>query len=190
MPTVPTELHTPRLLLRPWTADDAQGLHPVLASNWEHLGPWIPARVATPAPVPELAQRLAGFAADFVADREWRYGIFATSGHAVLGELGLFPRDATGRVPYAHADRAELGYWLRSDMTGRGLVTEGARAVLEMAATLPHISHIEIRCDARNIPSAAIPQRLEFVLSATVEHPAVTPTEPASQTQIWTSRPI
>jgi len=81
--TVPAELRTERLVLRPWHADDAAALHPILAANWAHLGPWIPRRVSTPVPVPELAVRLAGFGADFAGDREWRYGMFSTRAASV-----------------------------------------------------------------------------------------------------------
>ena len=183
---VPIEFRTPRLLLRPWRAEDAAGLQPILEANWAHLAPWIPARVATPAPLPVLAERLAGFAEDFAAAREWRYGLFAPNDSTVLGEVGLYPRAETGRVPYARADRVELGYWLREDMTGQGLVTEAARAMLDVATALPHLSHVEIRCDARNIPSAAVPQRLGFRLATTLIEPAGTSTEPPVRLQVWT----
>ena len=185
--TMPPELRTARALLRPWRGDDAPALLPILEANWEHLGPWIPARVATPVPEPELAERLAGFGAEFAADREWRYGLFEPNGTTILGEVGLYPRSAAARAPYAEADRVELGYWLRADATGRGLVTEASRAVLAAAAALPHLSHVEIRCDARNAPSAAIPRRLGFVLESTVRRPSVVPNGPPIELQVWTS---
>jgi RimJ/RimL family protein N-acetyltransferase len=184
---VPVELRTARLLLRPWRAEDAPALYPILETNWEHLGPWIPARVATPAPIPALAERLAGFAADFATAREWRYGMFSPDERDVLGEAGIYPRSAVGRVPYVQADRVELGYWLRVDFTGCGLATEAARALLGVAATLPNLSHVEIRCDARNAPSAAVPQRLGFVLADTIMAPATLAAQPPVATQVWTS---
>ena len=184
--SVPFELRTTRLLLRPWRADDAAELLPILEANWEHLGPWIPARVATPVPVPELEQRLAGFEQDFSAAREWRYGVFARDNETVLGEVGLYPRSETGRVPYAESDRVELGYWLRADATGKGFVTEAAEALLAIAARLPHLSHAEIRCDARNAPSAAVPRRLGFVLADTIVESRTTTSE-AVQLQVWTA---
>lgn len=183
--SVPFELRTARLLLRPWRADDAAQLLPVLEANWEHLGPWIPARVATPVPVPELEERLAGFERDFADAREWRYGVFAPQAGTVIGEIGLYPRDETGRVPFHGADRVELGYWLRSDMTGQGFITEAGRALLGVAATLPHLSHAEIRCDARNAPSAAVPRRLGFVLSTTIVESS--PRTESVQLEVWTA---
>jgi ribosomal-protein-serine acetyltransferase len=163
----PVEIRTQRMVLRPWRADDAEDLLPVLEANRDHLGPWIPARVATPAPVPILAERLTGFAADFSADREWRFGMFSIADGKLLGEVALFPRAVAGRVPFAEADRVELGYWLRSDETGQGLVTEAARAALNLASHIPRFSRAEIRCDARNGPSGNIPVRLGFTLLST-----------------------
>lgn len=163
---LPELIRTPRLLLRPWHADDAGTLLPVLRANHEHLGPWIPSHVAKAVPLPELAIRLAGFAADFAAARSYRYALRTLDDTHLCGEVALFPRDTTGRVPLWAADRVELGYWLDAAVTGRGLATEAAGALLDVAATLPRMTHAEIRCDAANTPSAAVPQRLGFHLAA------------------------
>jgi RimJ/RimL family protein N-acetyltransferase len=184
--SVPTEIRAARFLLRPWRAEDASELLPVLEANRAHLGPWISTRVSTPVPVPELAVRLAGFGADFAADREWRYGMFAPDGARVLGEIGLYPRAAAGRVPYAAATCVELGYWLRSDATGQGLITEASEVMLAEAAKLDRLTHVEIRCDARNLPSAAIPKRLGFVLAATLPDAGVVAGESRVELQVWT----
>src|SRR5262245_13809073 len=100
---VPVEIRTPRFVLRPWRAADAPALLPVLEANVEHLGPWIPTRVSTPVPLAELSARLAGFGNDFAIAREWRYGMFAPDDTTVLGEAGIYPRAASGRVAYADA---------------------------------------------------------------------------------------
>ena len=171
---IPVVLQTDHLLMRPWRAADAAALEPVLAANVAHLTPWIPAHVATPLPAAALAERLEGFAADFAADRAYRYALLTPDGARVLGEADLFPRAATGRVPLAAADRVELGYWLDAAATGRGLATEATRALLDVAAALPAMRHAEIRCDTANAPSAAVPRRLGFELAA-VE----------GETQVW-----
>ena len=163
---VPDEILTERLHLRCWRRGDAVLLLPVLEANVEHLQSWIPAHVAAPAPLPELEERLAGFAADFRAGRNWRYGVLAPDERDVFGEISIFPRSAAGRVHVAAADRLEVGYWLRRDVTGRGYATEAARAMLSLAASLPGMSHVEIRCDPLNTASAAVPKRLGFRLAA------------------------
>ena len=187
--TAPLALRTERLLLRPWQASDAPALHPILEANWDHLGPWIPARVSTPAPIAELAQRLAGFAHDFATSREWRYAVFDPESSRIVGEMGLYPRSAAGRAHYGDSDRVEVGYWLRSDVTGRGYATEAARAVIGIAVRLPRFRLIEIRCDARNVPSAALPRRLGFTLSETVSDPG-DGEGGETATQVWTYRNV
>lgn len=166
MPTrIPTELRTFRLLLRPWRASDAPALLPLLKRNVLRLSPWIPAHVATPVPLPELEERLAGFANDFALENSFRYALIATGHDQIVGEMDLFPRAASGRVPLGAADRVELGYWLDEAHTGQGLVTEATRALLDVARALPEMQHAEIRCDIGNVPSAAVPNRLGFHLA-------------------------
>jgi RimJ/RimL family protein N-acetyltransferase len=160
----PIELSTPRLILRPWRSADAAELLPILEANRAHIGPWIPARVAEPVPVPQLAERLGNFGELFRRDREWRFAMVAKDDGRLLGEVGLFPRDAGGRVAFSDADRVEIGYWLRSDATGRGLVSEAARALLDGAFSMREFSQVELRCDGRNAPSVAVARRLGFEL--------------------------
>lgn len=159
------ELSTPRLLLRPWRVDDAPELERILAVNEPHLAPWIPPHIARWEPVPQLVERMTGFAADFEADQKWRFAMRTRAEGQLLGELGLFPRSPVGRTVFSDADRVELGYWLRSDRTGHGYVTEAARAALDVIRTFPQFRYVEIHCDARNGPSAAIPARLGFSLA-------------------------
>ncbi len=182
---VPTELRTERLLLRRWHPDDAAPLAPVLAANAAHLERWVPQRVIGAATVPELAERLAGFAARFDETREFRWGMFDAADRRVLGEVGLYPRDARSRVPLEQSDRIEVGYWLRADETGRGIATEAVRAALDVAHALPSLARFEIRCDAANAPSAAVPRRLGFRLEETVEAEGVKEGAPPVALQVW-----
>lgn len=186
-PAVPGHVQTARLVLRPWRADDAEALLVILEANRAHLGPWIPARVAEPAPLAALTTRLEDFAQAFAADREWRYALHAAADGELLGEASLFPRSPEGRVPFPAADRAEIGYWLRADRTGAGLATEAASALCDVAGRLASVSLIEIRCDARNHASAAVPKRLGFSLSATEPSmPVAGDAAAPSRVQVWT----
>lgn len=171
--------------MRRWQPSDAAKLEPILAANWDHLGPWLPIHVAKPAPRAELETRLEGYVADFDADLKWRYGMHSADETDLLGEVDMFPRDANGRVAYENSDRVEIGYWVRSDLTGRGLVTEGVRRMLDLAASLPRVERIEIRCDARNKPSAAIPAKLGFVLAQTIKDHSPAFKDPDAELQVW-----
>jgi RimJ/RimL family protein N-acetyltransferase len=163
---LPRELRTERLLLRAWRGEDAAALRPVLLANQEHLRGWIPEQVYSAPPLPQLVERLDDFAAKFTAGVAFRFAVRDVRDERILGGMSLFPRDATSRVPLAQADRLELGYWLDAAVTGRGLATEGARALLGAAASLRALGLAEIRCERDNVPSNALPPRLGFRLAA------------------------
>jgi RimJ/RimL family protein N-acetyltransferase len=183
----PHELTTARLHLRPWRATDAPALLPILDANQDHFASWIPRHVSEPVPLPQLAARLEARAADFAADRAWRYAHFRRDDDCLLGEVSLFPRNAQGRVPLADADRVEIGYWLRRDATGQGLATEAARAMLDLAHAMPQGRLVEIRCDPRNTPSGAVAQRLGFTLDRVESREGASPAE-ALHTHVWLYR--
>lgn len=170
---VPDELRTARLRLRRWRPSDAPLLAPILAANTDHLDPWIPRRVAEPGTVEQIVERLSFYHIGFDAGREWRYALFGAEDAGPLGEISLFPRDASGRVPFDRSDHIELGYWLRVDATGRGLATEAAAAALALALSLPRIERVTIHCDERNAASAAVPRRLGFRLATHESEPGM-----------------
>jgi RimJ/RimL family protein N-acetyltransferase len=162
---LPTTVRTERLLLRPWKPEDARTLGPILESDAARLAPWLPARVAAPAPAEVLAERLAGWAADFDAGRAFRYALRSPDDAGLLGGADLHPRSATARVPLTEADRIEIGYWLAAGAEGKGLALEAVRALVKLALTLPGIASVEARVDPRNERSAALVRRLAFVES-------------------------
>jgi RimJ/RimL family protein N-acetyltransferase len=186
---VPVRINTPRLVLRSWRVHDAAALQPVLEANVEHLKPWIPASVWQPVPLGELGARLVEYAVDFEDDRCWRFGAFSSDGARLLGGVSLFPRNPRERVAYGEADRAEIGYWFRAEETNRGLATEASRAMVELAASLPGLTIAEIRCDARNAPSAAVPRKLGFALVEVLQVPPLWGGGPPVDLQVWV-RPL
>jgi RimJ/RimL family protein N-acetyltransferase len=106
------------------------------------------------------------------------FGLFEDDGDGeVVGGFGLHDRRGPGIL--------EIGYWVRSDRTGRGYATAGARALTDAALdAFPAVDRIEIRCDPVNVASAAVPLKLGYRLDRTV----VVEVEAAAQTgcqQVW-----
>jgi RimJ/RimL family protein N-acetyltransferase len=66
--------------------------------------------------------------------------------------------------------RFEIGYWLHSDYTGRGLATEAVVALADFAFETLEAQRVEIRCDAGNERSAALARRAGFPLEATLHN--------------------
>ena len=170
-------IRTERLELRPWRAEDAAVLKDAIDSSLDALRQWVPWATTEPSPVETIAERLASMHAKFVDGVDWTWGLFGGDGSRVLGGIGAHPRIGPGAL--------EIGYWIRTSDTHRGLATEAVRAVLPVAFARPDIERVEIRCDPRNERSAAIPRRLGFTHTAVLPNNYITPSGQPRDTAVY-----
>lgn len=157
----PRRIDTPRLVVRAWESADAPVLLATIERNLDHLMPWIPWAPDFPKPLEVMFADIERFQREFDEGVTWIYGLFRLSDDALVGGIGLHPRIGAGGV--------EIGYWLDQAATGNGYVTEATAALVDMAFAHDAVRHIEIRCDPRNVASAAVPARTGFVLTGIVE---------------------
>lgn len=187
---LPERIESDRLVLRRWRPTDAPLLKDAIDTSLPHLQEWMPWAAAEPSPLPQIEDRLSGFAATFLAGREWFYGIFTRTEDQVLGGCGLHPRSAISgertdaTAPGERVDRLEIGYWLRADATGHGYATEASRSLLQAALAQPGIVAVEIRCDPENVQSAAVPPRLGFRRVGTAREPPASGLQ-REETMVW-----
>lgn len=160
-PIPATPIRTARLLLRCWEPADAPGFKRSLDASLAELRPWIPWARKEPSELDVLEARLAGYERDFHSGANALYAILDADGKEVLGGVGLYRRVGPGAL--------EIGYWIRSDLAGRGLATEAAAALTQAGLELDGIERIEIRCDPENAASAAVPRKLGYRHIGTVE---------------------
>ncbi len=96
---------------------------------------------------------------DFQANRGWDYTIFDAGTDEVLGGIGLHRTDDPGKF--------EIGYWVRTSQTYRGVATLAARTVISTVLTFLHSARqIVIRMDQANLASASVARKLGFALDA------------------------
>ncbi len=86
--------------------------------------------------------------------------------------------------------RFEIGYWRRSSERGRGYVTEGVRALTEMAFTQLGAVRVEIRCDDLNVRSARVAERCGFVLEGVLRNDSRSSQGALRSTRIYAKLPI
>ena len=55
-----------------------------------------------------------------------------------------------------------MGYWLHPAVSGRGIATRAAAALVTEMFALPDVEYLEIAHDLANTSSGAIPRRLGF----------------------------
>jgi len=175
---LPERIVTPRLLLRCWEPRDAAPLKEAIDSSLTELRAWMTWAMHEPSSLTALAARLGGFQDDFHHGREWAYGLFDLAETRVLGGAGIHPR--------LGPDVLEIGYWIRSDATRRGYATDAAAALTGVAFEFSTVARVEIRCDPRNLRSAAVPRRLGYRHTDTRVADARTPTGEPRDTMVWT----
>ncbi len=147
-------IRSSRLLLRCWNPSDAPMLRTALEVSWAELQRWIPWVFAERQTLPELELRLQEYRDDFVAGKNALYAVMDPGGTEVWGGAGLYRRVGPGAL--------EIGYWVRSDRTGRGIATEAASLLTLEGFELTGIERIEIRCDPAHVASAAVPRKLGY----------------------------
>jgi RimJ/RimL family protein N-acetyltransferase len=134
------EIHTPRLLLRPVTADD-------LATTYAYAGNLENTRLMMFLPdadEAETALHLAEAEAQWHLDAPERYEFAVCLAGQHIGGVTL----------YMQEDRteAELGWVLHRDHWRRGYVTEATNAVIEFARGMG-VRRIFACCDSENVAS-------------------------------------
>jgi RimJ/RimL family protein N-acetyltransferase len=159
------------LVLRRLGFADAAGLVAAIERSLPELRRFMPWAMEEPT-----LESVTAFLASVAAGPAMSLGLLEAGGELV-GGFGLHDRRGPGIL--------EIGYWIRSDRTGRGYATAAARALTGVAFDcFPLIGRIEIRCDPANLASAAIPPKLGYRLDRT----EVVEVEAAAQTgrqQVW-----
>ena len=155
---VPYRLETERLIVRCYAPTDAPALVDAMSAGVAHLVPWLPWASFEPLPLDDKIALLRTFRAKFDLDQDYVFGAFERSGERAGGRLV----GGTGIHLRIGPAAGEIGYWLRSGAPGRGLATEMAAAMTRVGFRTHGVARIEIRCDARNLASARIPEKLGY----------------------------
>jgi ribosomal-protein-serine acetyltransferase len=134
--------------IRPWVEDDAEALAAAVAESLAELRPWMPWASAEPQSV-EARRAWIRACAD---DPDDLYAIVADG--AIAGSCGLHHRIGPRGL--------ELGYWVTTPLTGRGIATATVGLLTREAFSRPGIDHVEIHHDTANAASAAVARRAGF----------------------------
>jgi len=147
-------IETPRLLLTPVESSDASELWLAVDGSRSHLEQWLPWVPFNSDPAAN--QRFTDACASYWdAGRAVRFTVRERSSRTLVGIVGL--------EACVHLHRScELGYWLRKEATGRGLMTEAARAALDFAFHEMGAHRIRVAAATENYASLQVISRLGF----------------------------
>lgn len=147
-------LETPRLQLSPLDATDSRDLWNAVEASRAHLEPWLP-WVPFNVDLESSGRYAEASASDWDAARACRFAIRERGNRRLLGVIGL--------EAFAHLhESVELGYWLRVDACGKGLMTEAGQGVVEWAFGAVNAHRVRVAAATDNHASLAVIRRLRF----------------------------
>lgn len=159
VPPLATRLVTERLILRPPRTQDVGELRRVLRKNHAHLKPWNPAPTPgeDPTSITEVSNTVLRHR------RDWKHG----AGFVFMVSARDAPSRFIGKIALNGVMRgamygAYLGYWMDEDVVGRGLVTEGIKAVLAFAFGPAGLHRVQAAIMPRNSRSLRVVAKLGF----------------------------
>jgi RimJ/RimL family protein N-acetyltransferase len=147
-----TRIETEHLLLTPVDPVDAEAMWAATEASLPELFPFMVwAAEAAPEHTRAFMERSAA---------EWRDGLShwaftIRSEGSVVGTISLLSAKPMLKV-------GEVGYWLRSDLTGRGYMTEAVRAVVRWGFEEAGMERIELRASPDNAGSIRVAEKVGF----------------------------
>jgi RimJ/RimL family protein N-acetyltransferase len=158
----PDQFETERLIIRAPRPGDGAEVQTAVVESINELRPWMPWAQTTPT-VEEAEISIREAAARFQRREDMRLNLYRKSDGLFVGGSGLHRIDWT--VP-----RFEIGYWVRTSLQGQGYITEAVLGLTDFCFKVLGANRIEIRCDARNLRSAAVARRAGYKLEACLRH--------------------
>lgn len=160
----PESFETERLLIRAPLPGDGAEVNAAIRESLDELRPWMP----WADPVPSVADSEANVRQarlDFLARTDLRLHLYERESGRFIGSSGLHRIDWS--VP-----KFEIGYWVRTSEAGRGYITEAVKGITRFAFETLGAQRVELRCDARNVRSARVAERVGFPLEARLRNNA------------------
>lgn len=153
---VPDEFETERLLIRSPLRGDGAMLNAAILESLAELRPWMPWATKEPT-LDESEENVRRARLKYLERSDLRLHLFDKGTGELVGSSGLH------RINW-DARKFEIGYWIRTSQSGRGLMTEAVAGIIDFAFGQLQANRVEIRCDARNTRSKRIAERLGFTL--------------------------
>lgn len=155
---LPEVIETKRLKLQMPKAGFGKIVHEAIMDGYEDYVKWInwPPQAPTDEAVEEDCRKQH---AEFILRDFIRYIIFDKETGMVVGRIGFPPFQSNWMIP-----QFGISYFIRKSQRSKGYATEATHAMCLLAFKVLKARKIEIYCDAENIASNIVPQRLNFKL--------------------------
>ncbi|HHY57188.1 MAG TPA: GNAT family N-acetyltransferase [Chloroflexi bacterium] len=161
---IPDVFESKRLLLRAPRPGDGEALNAAVIESLAELRPWMPWAMQTPT-LADSEEYVRRAAVKYAAREDLPLLLWCKTTGEVVGASGMHRIDWD--VP-----SVEIGYWVRTSRAGQGYITEAVNAIADFAFDVLGAHRVEIRCDERNVRSAAVARRAGFELEGILRNEA------------------
>ncbi|MGE7764672.1 GNAT family N-acetyltransferase [Peribacillus sp. NPDC096540] len=158
----PEKIETPRLYLRPCQPGDGIDVYEAIVRSQNELKQWLPFAHQEPSLETSEQNVLKAFA-DFILKEDIRLHIYRKEDDKFIGSTGLH------RINW-DIPKFEIGYWIDTMHSKKGYITEAIEKLTQFAFHHYGAKRVEIRCDANNLASKRIPEKLGFTLEGTLHN--------------------
>lgn len=131
-----SEIQNGAILLRPLRLDDAPAMFAAVRESIDTLAPWMP-WCHSGYSLAESQEWIRGCGDAWLARTEFSFAVLDVTDQRLLGVCGI------NFIEWP-ALRANLGYWVRSSATGRGIATSAARLLAQYAFGELGLERLEI----------------------------------------------
>jgi len=148
---------SPAIIVRPFLASDADSFFAAVQASLPELSYWMP-WCHPQYSLPDAQAWIAYAQQAWLDRREFPFGIFDAGTHEVIGGTGINQINKAHRI-------GNIGYWVSTAHTGRGVAKAAARQVATMGFSELGLTRLEIVALTHNTAS----QRVALSVGATQE---------------------
>lgn len=145
------ELTDGRVMIRPYRAEDIGAMYEAVRESVAEVSPWLP-WCHEGYTVEETASFVMAREAAWKNDEAYGFGVFDSADGTYLGGVGL---NFVNRVHQC----ANLGYWVRSSRTGRGVASAATRLAARFALEHLGFQRVEILAAVGNHASQRVAEK-------------------------------
>lgn len=158
---IPESLETPRLYLKMPTAGWGEALYKAILDGYPDYVQWLDWPISPPS-LEAVEKDCRQHHADFVLRTFIRYLIIEKSSGDVVGRCAFPSFGIKWKIP-----QFSLSYFIRKSKRGLGYAAEASHGLTILAFSVLNARKVEIQCDAENVASYRIPEKLNFTLEYT-----------------------
>ena len=138
--------------IRPYNSHDVESMFDIVTSSMDEMIQFLP-WVYREYSISDAAYWVAGTQRNWDSGLQYDFVVEDIATGQFLGGVGLLAVDRATKT-------ADLGYWIRTDAAGKGIITAAARLAMQFAREVLELESLEITVGIKNKASIKVAEKL------------------------------